>query len=113
MNCGNNISPIERTHNGCSAHILFAYLKAGYMQPIMDEARVNSSIFSACSALRKGVISTLGWIHLRTVEAVWVPAVPRAIPNIEPTKATVVVQVNIRLKKMCFLVPRALSMASS
>ena len=36
------------------------------------------------------------------VEAVWAPAVPRAIPRIEARRATVVAYARIRVKTRCF-----------
>ena len=57
---------------------------------MIDEASVKRSVWRACSGFRNGATSTLGWIHLKTAEAACVPAVPKAIPNIEPRRATVV-----------------------
>ena len=72
-------------------YLVRADFRAGYMHPRIDEVSVNRSVWRACSGFRKGVMSTLGRIHLSMVEAVWAPAVPKAIPKIEPRKATVVV----------------------
>jgi len=78
-------------YKGCSTYLVRADFKAGYMHPRIDEVSVNSSVWRACSGFRKGVTSMFGWVHLRMVEAVWAPAVPRAIPRIEARRATVVV----------------------
>ena len=72
-------------------YLVRADFKAGYMHPRIDEASVNRSVWRACSTSKKGVMSTFGCVHLRMVEAVWVPAVPKAIPRIAPARAVAAV----------------------
>ena len=83
------------------------------MQPMVDEVSVRKSIRRACSASRKGVMSMVCVIHLSSVEAICVPAVPTAIPSIEPMDAMVMVWASISVMVRRFLAPMALSVVSS
>ena len=66
-------------------------LNAGNKHPRVDEARVNRSVWRACVGSRTGVASTLDQTHPRMVDAVWVPAVPKANPRTHPRRAVVAV----------------------
>ncbi len=75
--------------------------------------RVSRSIRRAWLGSKKGFISMLGLVHKSRVEAVWVPAGPKAIPKAEPNRVMVTTYVEINVKRIRFLAPRVLIMVSS
>lgn len=66
-------------------------LKAGYMQPRIADVSVSESVWIVSCMLKNGVISMLGQIHLKVVETIWALVMPRAIPNVDPSKVIIIV----------------------